>query len=179
MTNLDIDPLRRSARRFRLGFRTASAGALASALVLLCALALRPEEVGALLAGLTGHPLAPGPWQGAALAAVVIAGLTLYAATFAAAARVCGALVRGEMAAAGPAARGLSRWLWVVLGWSVASHTASILIVTAHAGPGGRALSFALGAPQVSIAVAALIAAFLAHALTLGAALWQDHQEIV
>ena len=179
MTNVDIDPLRRSARRFRFGFQAATAGALASALVLLCTALLRPEEVGALVAGLSGHPITPRPWQGATLAAVVIAGLGLYAATFAAAARVCGALVRGEAAAAGPAARRLSRWLWAVLGWSVASHTASILIVTAHAGPGGRALSVSLGAPQVSIAVAALIAAFLAHALTLGAALWQDHQEIV
>lgn len=179
MMTVNTEPLRRSARRFHLGFRAAMALTVTAALALVCAVLLWPEEVGAILADLTGHALAPRPWQGLALAGIVLVGLGLYAATFAAAARVCGGLVRGEVATAGPAAQRLSRWLWAVLGWSIAAHTLAVLVITAHAGPGARALTLAIGTPQISIAIAALIAAFLAHALTLGAALWQDHREIV
>lgn len=179
MMTVNIETLRRSARRFHLGFRAMTALTLVAALALLGAMLLWPAEVGGMLAGLTGYALTPQPWQGFALAGIVLIGLGLYVATFAAAARVCSVLVQGELASAGPAAQRLSRLLWAVLGWSVAAHTLAVLVVTANAGPGQRALSFAVGSPQISIAIAALIAAFLAHALTFGAALWQDHQEIV
>jgi hypothetical protein len=179
MIEVTYEPLRRIARRFHLGFRAAWGLALALAVALVGAMLLRPEATGAWLAGLTGHPLVPRPWQGLALAGIALGALGTYAATFAAATRVCHLMARGDLAAAGPAARRLSHWLWGVLALSVAANTLAVLVVTAHAGPGQRALSFAIGSPQVSIAVAAAIAAFLAHALTLGAALWQDHREIV
>lgn len=174
---LNPAPLRRSARRFHAGFRIAAWAMAAAGAALLAAMLLRPSVVGDALAGLTGHAFAPRPWQLATLTALMLGTLGLYGAVFAAAARVCRVLLDGRPEAAGPTARGLSRWLWALLAWSVLSPTLSVLIATAHAAE--HSLTITLGMPQVAFAVAALIAAFLARALTFAAALWRDHREIV
>ncbi|SFG36088.1 hypothetical protein SAMN05443635_11468 [Roseobacter denitrificans OCh 114] len=179
MTLIDDAPLRRTARRFELGFQAASLLMVALAGGVVVATLVGTAATGAWLASLTGHAIEPQPWQSFALAAVACFGLGLYAATFSAARAVSRILARAELAAAGQAARTLSRWVWAVLVWSIIAHTLAVLIATAHAGPGQRALSIAIGSPQVSLALAALMAAFLAQALTLVAALWEDHKEIV
>jgi uncharacterized membrane protein HdeD (DUF308 family) len=145
----------------------------------LIAIFAETEATGTWLASLTGYAIQPRTWQSFALAGVVCFGLGLYVATFAAAKTVTSVLLHGELATASGAARRLSQWLWALLIWSVAAHTLAVLILTAHAGPDQRALSFAIGSPQISLAVAALTAAFLAQVLALVAALWEDHQEIV
>ena len=179
MILVDDALLRKTARRFKLGFRIATVLTLALTLGVMAAAVIHTEATGARLASLTGYAVQPQAWQSLALAALVCIGLSLYAATFAAATTVSGALSRGEMTVAGRAARRLSRWLWAMLFWSVAAHTLAVLIATAHGGPDQHVLSFAFGSPQISIALAALVAAFLAELLALVAALWEDHKEIV
>lgn len=179
MALIDDAPLRRTARRFEIGFQVATILTIVLALGVLVATLMQTDATGTWLASLTGHAIRPRPWQSFALVTMVCFGLGLYAATFSAAKTVSGVLSRGEMTAASGAARRLSRWLWAVLFWSVAARTLAVLISTAHAGPGQRALSFAFGSPQISLAVAAFVAAFLAQVLTLVAALWEDHKEVV
>lgn len=179
MTIIDAAPLRKTAKRFKLGFQIATVVTIGLAMGVLVAALVQTEATGAWLASLNGYTILPQAWQSIGLALVASIGLGLYAATFSAATTVSSVLSLGELTAAGAAARRLSRWLWALLFWSIAAHTLAVLISTAHAGPGLRALSFAAGGPQISIALAALVAAFLAQALTLVAELWEDHREIV
>lgn len=179
MTHVDYGPLRKTARYFDVGFQIAIVVTCALALGVLIATVMQTQATGALLSDLTGYAIQPRAWQTVALAGIVCFGLGLYAATFFAAKKVSGGLLRGEVAVAGGAARQLARWLWAVLIWSTVAHTLAVLISTAHAGPGQRALSIAIGSPQLSIAITALVAAFLAQVLTLVAALWEDHKGIV
>lgn len=177
---INPDPLRRSARRFQLGFRVALLISLLAAALLLIAFFTSPGWVGSALSRAAGVPLAaPRPWQSSALLAITLLILAIYAAIFHRAAMLCRMLVQGDPARAAIAAGRLSNWLWALFGMSLMSNTAAVLVATAHAGPGGHVLSIAFGSPQIAIAIAALIAAFLAQAFMLGAALWQDHQEIV
>lgn len=183
MTNaplIDPEPIRQSARRFQLGFQMGFIATLAAAAALGVTLFVNPTWTGGALADAVGYPLAsPRFWQSTALVLIGLVMLGTYAAVFRVATTVCRMLVQTDLTEAAGAARRLSNWLWVLLGMSILSNTLGILVATAHAGPGQRALSIALGSPQVTFAIAALIAAFLARAFVLGAALWQDHREIV
>ncbi|WP_136443923.1 hypothetical protein [Pacificoceanicola onchidii] len=177
---VDPEPLRILTRRFEIGFRVAFALTCAVAVAMVLALLASPDWIGGFLAEATGYPLeAPRLWQGAAFVGIALSVLAAHAAVFRAAGQVCRWLVQGLPARAAGAAQQLSRRLWWLLGLSILAHTASVLVATAHAGPGQRAVSLALGSSQITFAIAALIAAFLARAFVLGAALWQDHQEIV
>ncbi len=82
------------------------------------------------------------------------------------------------MTAAGHAARRLSRWLWAVPFWGGAAHACHI----DYNGPcrsRSERLELRIWKPADSIALAALVAAFLAEVLTLVTALWKYHKEIV
>lgn len=179
-STVDTAPLRATARRHRNGFQGACAVTLAVALALLLTGLLWPVATGALLSELAGHPT-PNPTGGQSLALVLIMLISLgaYAAVFRAAARVSARLLYGDAEAAGVAAQSLSRWLWVMLFWSIGSRTLATLVATATNPPGERVLSIALGAEQAPIAIAAVVATFLARVLVLGAALWRDHREII
>ena len=177
---IDPEPLRRSARRFQLGFDIACLATLVAASAMIVALILDPGWIGGALAQAAGYPLSPPRgWQSTALVTIALVVLGTYAAVFHTASAVCRMLVQGALQTAALDARRLSNWLWVLLGTSIGANTLAVLVATAHAGPGQRALSIALGSPQIALAVAALLAAFLARAFVLGAALWQDHREIV
>lgn len=177
---VDPEPLRATARRHRAGFGGASALTAAVAVALALTGVIWPVETGAVLSELAGYPLdQPEGWQSLALVAIMLVSLGAYAAVFLAAARVSGWLLTGDAERAGATARTLSHWLWAMLIWSVASQTLATLVATAENAPGERVLSFTLNASQAPIAIAAVVAAFLARALALGAALWRDHREII
>lgn len=180
MKSIDPEPLRAAVRRFQRGFRTAFLVTLGIAAAMIVALLTRPAWIGGVLSEATGYPLmSPRLWQSTALVVIGLVTLGTYAVVFQTATGVCRMLVQGELGKAAGAVRRLSNWLWVLLGLSVLANTLSVLVATAHAGPGQRALSIAIGSPQVAFAIAALIAMFLARVFVMGAALWNDHNEIV
>ncbi|MEQ9258344.1 MAG: hypothetical protein RIG84_04530 [Roseovarius sp.] len=157
-------------------------------LVLLSALALvgaglsltAPDRIGeslALQGGYGGAPLAP--WQNWALIGVMAVHLALWVALFALARQLFGRLAQGLPAEAASSARHVAALLWVMLFWGIASQALASVAATWGYPEGERAVSIALGTPQVSVAFSALVASFMARAFALGADLWQDHQEVI
>lgn len=180
MNSVSPEPLRASARRFQLGFQAASVATLGVAAAMIVALLTQPAWIGGALSEATGYPLAsPKAWQSAAFVMIGLVMLGTYAAVFQTATSVCRMLVQGDPGNAAGAAQRLSNWLWALLVLSILANTFGVLVAAAHAGPGQRAVSIAVGSPQITLAIAALIAAFLARAFVLGAALWDDHKKIV
>ena len=179
-TDIDPAPLLASARRFHRGFQFAYLVSVTVAGAVLIGLLLAPVWTGATLSEAVGYPLpASRFWQSAALTLIVVGMLVTYALVFFSAATVCSALADGDVEHAALGARSLSNWLWTLLALSILANTAAILVATAHAEPGQRVLSITFGSEQITVAIAALIAAFLARAFVLGAALWRDHREII
>ena len=180
MKDIDITLLQNSARRFQIGFQMAYVLTLTIGAAIFVALLSKPDWIGSALAEAARTSLpTPQIWQSAALAAIAFVVLGTYAAVFKTVTHVCAMLVQGEPGIAASQAKRLSNWLWCLLGVSILAQTLAVLVATFHAGSGERTLSIALGGPQITFAIAALTAACLARAFSLGAALWQDHCDIV
>ncbi|SIS67196.1 hypothetical protein SAMN05421759_102238 [Roseivivax lentus] len=90
-----------------------------------------------------------------------------------------GQLAAGNPAAAARSARRVARLLWAMLAWGLVSQPIASATATWGLPEGERTLSVAFGTPQISVAFAALMASFMAHAFALGAELWQDHREVI
>ncbi|MEM7644864.1 MAG: hypothetical protein AAF366_20450 [Pseudomonadota bacterium] len=89
------------------------------------------------------------------------------------------ALERLRPEEAAGAARGTAWWLWALVIWGVLAGALGSVITTWHLPDGERALAVGIGSQQITTALAALFAAFMARALTLGAALWRDHRAMI
>ena len=180
---MSIDPVTVTAPARRIAYvMTCAAIALAvAALALVACVVAAPGATGAWLAAAAGYPATAGPglWQTVVLSALVLIYVAIWGRVFITARLVFQNLSRGLPAQAGDAARSLSRWLWLVLAWGILSQTLGSVAATWHFAEGERTLAISLGMTQVSIALAALIAGFMAHAFALGAELWRDHQEVV
>lgn len=136
--------------------------------------------LGMTLADMAGFGSGPlKTWQNLGLTGVVAVHIGVWIVLFILAGRVFGHLAEGDADAAAGMARRLSYWLWGMLIWGIVSQMVVSVVATWGFGEGQRALSIGLGTAQISIALSALIAGFMARAFALGAELWRDHREVV
>lgn len=138
------------------------------------------ERLGNALAGAMGiGDVSPETVQVAGFAALVLLQLGMLFIVTGRMRAVFLALDRLRPEAAAQAARQTARWLWVLVIWGVLANALGSVIATWHLPDGERALAIGIGSQQVMTALAALFAAFMARALTLGAALWRDHRAVI
>ena len=139
-----------------------------------------PLGAGEFLARQAGYGAAAlAPWQAWSLIAIVSAHVALWIALLHFARRLFRHMADGVPASAAESARTLSYLLWGMLIWGICSHALVSVSATWGYPAGQRVLSVALGMPQITLFFSALMAGFMAHALALGAELWQDHQEVI
>lgn len=176
---IDTSPLRRSARGLaRVLGAVQIAVAIGGAALLAAAIASR--ALTAWLSEAAGYDASgAASWQGLALAALAAGQLGLWFAALGAMRTVFRALDRLDPAGASRAAGRAARWLWALVGYGILAHAAGSVLASWHYPPGERVLSLSIGSAQVTTALAALLAAFLARAFVLGAALWDDHRAVI
>ncbi|MEM9797041.1 MAG: hypothetical protein AAF919_11150 [Pseudomonadota bacterium] len=178
---IDTSDLRRSAR-WLAGLVVVLQGALALGLLALLAwLANAPLAAGGWLAGAVGYPPGDGMqvWQAVALTGIAAVQLGLWIGVAGEMRGIFRALAWGDPTGAALAARRMARLLWIVLAWDIVGHAAATGLASWHYPDGTRAIGISLGSSQLSTALAALLAAFTARALALGAELWRDHREVI
>ncbi|WP_298433751.1 hypothetical protein [uncultured Jannaschia sp.] len=177
---IDTTGLQRSARTLTLVLTGVQAFLVAGIFVLVAAAANTPMVLGHWLAGLAGaNPEGMATWQAMALALLVAGQLGLWLGAAGAMRQTFAALGWLDPAGASLAARRAARWLWSVLIVGVLAHMAATGIATWHYPEGERMLGISLGSSQVSTALAALLAAFMARAFSLGADLWRDNRGMI
>lgn len=180
MTNVDPDPLFRSAKllSYLLSFMLAViVSVVATGLFVLL---IDAPGLGAYLASLIGYSdVSLRPWQVLVLSALVLIQLSIWTAILYNGRRVFGSLQVADVITAAYHARVAARLLWLMLFWGILAHTLSVLAITWHFPVGQRALGISFGTSEVSTAFAALLASFTSQAFVMGAALWQDHREVI
>lgn len=177
-----IDPEKALVAAGRL--RTVTSAGLILLMVLACLGALRvamsPLETGAFLASQAGFgQVALQSWQAWSLITIVAVHVALWIMLLGYARRLFSRMIDGQPAAAAECSRALSYILWGMLLWGIASQPLASIAATWGFPEGERVLSIGLGVPQITMFFAALLAGFMAHALALGAELWQDHREVI
>lgn len=180
MMEIEASSLLRSARLLSRVLQAVLGLAIATGVGLVAWLVASPEQVGRFLAESVGY--ADGPivfWQSTALVLLVLVQLGIWAAVTWRGRQIFDALGLGKPSEAALAANRVARLLWVMLAWGVVAHTLGSVIASANYPPGERALAISLGSAQISTLIAALLATFMARAFVLGAALWQDHKEVI
>ncbi len=177
---IDLASAARTARGFHRLFTIGLLLAGAIALSLVGFTLFAPEATGSALAGFAGIR-SDGVTGGQAviMVALTLVWVGLWAAVFMFGRALCSSLSQGSIEQAALAAMQLSHVLLALLVWSVLGQAAGSAATTWHLGDGQRMVSIALGMPQVSLALAALMAVFLARAFAVGVELWRDHTEIV
>lgn len=139
-----------------------------------------PLDVARTIARHVGYGDAPLlHWQAWVLIGVVSAHLAFWFALLAVARDLFGKLAQGHPGAAARSARRLAALLWAMLVCGLMAQALASVAATWGFPVGQRSLSIALGTPQISVAISALVASFMAHAFALGAELWQDHREVI
>ncbi len=124
-----------------------------------------------------GPPLLVG--QQIVLAGIGFVHLGVWLALLLIARAMFGRFAGGDLGGAAARARTLAHVLWGLFAWTIVAGTLASVVLTWHLPEGERALSPSLGSTQVSLALAALVAGFVARAFALSADLWQDHREVV
>ena len=180
MTPIDPMAVMTAARRVSVVLGMALSLAFAIGAVVLCWLVVDMAGLGRNLAGASGYSIgAPDTWQSLMLAAVYLLHLGVWGGVMASARTMFKALAAGDPSMAARRARRFAVWLWMALIWGVAAQMLTSGIATWNFAQGARMVAFQPSAAQITTALAALMAAVLAHAFALGAELWQDHREIV
>ncbi|MEM9715705.1 MAG: hypothetical protein AAF826_04230 [Pseudomonadota bacterium] len=118
-------------------------------------------------------------WQLISLTCVALVHLGILIAAAWHARNVFGFLARADLEQSARSSGKVATMLWAVLVYSIFAHTLGVLIVTWEFPEGQRALSLTLGSLHISALIAALIASLFAQALSLGAELWRDHNEVI
>ncbi|WP_299963836.1 hypothetical protein [uncultured Roseobacter sp.] len=169
-----------SARRMQLVMSCMVGLFLVGSATLIAVVIATPGVIGAHLAQVSGFANGPlEPWQTVALACIGLVHMALWLAVLTGARRVFGQIAQGNPEGAATTARQLSYGLWAMLGWGLVSQMIVSVVATWGYPPGQRALALGIGTPEISVALSALIAGFLARAFALGAELWRDHQAVV
>lgn len=122
---------------------------------------------------------APRGWQTFALVGIEGVQLCIWAAVVWRTRRIFTALRAEDVQCAGIAAGQTARLFRLMLARALLAHTLAPLVATWHFAPGTRVLAIGLGSEQLSMTFAALLAGFTAKAFAPGAALWQDHRELI
>lgn len=180
MTQIDPSATLASARRYAGWLLAASwlLALLAAALVVFAV--VDSVALGRALSAASGFGTdSPRPWQGLVLAAVFLLQIGIWGGVVVSARRTFVHLAEGQPTAAASAAKQVACWLWLQLFWGLAAHALSSGIATWYFAEGARTIAISFGSAQITTALAALMASFLARAVALGAELWQDHREIV
>ena len=118
-------------------------------------------------------------WQGLAFVMFLLVQIGIWAAAVWQGRQIFTALTTGALIDASIAASKTAWLLWGILIWGIVAHILGTVVATWHFPEGTQALGVAIGPTQISTALAALLATFTSHAFVLGAALWQDHQEVI
>ncbi|MFO6463862.1 hypothetical protein ACK8OR_05690 [Jannaschia sp. KMU-145] len=177
---VDTTGLQRSARMLTRVLTGVQALLVAGIFVLLAGAVNTPMPMGGWLAGLAGaDPHGMALWQAVVLALVAAGQLGLWMGAAGAMRQTFAALGWLDPAGASLAAGRTARWLWTVLIVGVLTHMAATGVATWHYPDGERMLGISLGSAQVSTALAALLAAFMARAFSLGAELWHDTRGMI
>ncbi|MEM7599732.1 MAG: hypothetical protein AAF382_18745 [Pseudomonadota bacterium] len=177
---IDPDSVTRPAQRLQAVMTTGAAVLILAMMGLAVAMMTNLGGLGMTLADMAGFGSGPlKTWQSLGLSAVVAAHIAVWIILFALVGRVFGHLADGDADAAAGQARRLSYWLWGMLMWGIVSQMIVSVVATWGFGDGQRELTIGLGTAQISIALSALIAGFMARAFALGAELWRDHREMV
>lgn len=177
---LETGPLLRSAGVMRLILLLIFGGMMIGGAFLLVWLALDLPQAGMMLMTLAGfEETVPRHWQSLALGAIVLLHVAIWCGVLWRGQQVFAALLATDVTQASVAARQMAVLLWAMLIWGVLTNTLVPLVATWHFPPGQRMLAFGLGSAQISTVLAAVLATFTSHAFVLGAALWQDHKEVI
>lgn len=144
------------------------------------AVIFNPEVMGNTLAAWAGYPDTTRMlWQDLALLGISCLNLFFWVMVFALAARVFGQIADGYADTAANCARQLALLFWAIFVWALLEPTVLSLISTWHKPEGQRSLAIAFHGKQLHFALSALVMGCMARALSLGAELWRDHQEVV
>ncbi|MEL7184127.1 MAG: hypothetical protein AAFY65_06210 [Pseudomonadota bacterium] len=180
MSLVETKPVLRSAQVMRFVLLVIFGGICVIAAGLQGLLISDHAALGRALADMAGYDVvAPRLWQSGALVLITLLHLAIWAAIAWRGQGMFDALLDADMAQASDAARRVARLLWAMLIWGILSHMLVSLVATWHFPPGQRALAVGVGSAQISTVMAALLATFTSHAFVLGAALWQDHREVI
>jgi flagellar basal body-associated protein FliL len=153
---------------------------LTAAVILIAWLGTDLQQAGKWFASSLGYEgAAQQAWQSSALGAVALTQITIWGIVVWYGKQIFTAIKAEDMQTASTSAGTVARLLWIMLIWGIVAQTLGTLIATWHFPEGQRALSISFGSPQISTVIAALLATFTSQAFVLGAALWQDHQEVI
>lgn len=180
MIELETQPVLKSAKLLEYVLFLILLTLLVAIAVLAIWMVLDISEVAGALAmsvGYGGAELLPS--QGYALGGLVMVQLVIWVAVILRGKEIFAGLGAGDIYAAGFAARQTARLLWLMLAWGIVAHMLATLVATWHFPEGQRAIGLTLSSAQISTILAALLATFTSHAFVLGAALWQDHKEVI
>ena len=177
-----INPAKTQAAAARL--QMVVTGGLVVLLVLAAAglvqVARSPLAVGDFLAQQAGYGEVPlSPLQAWGIIAIVAVHVMLWACLLMLARKLFRHMVLASPTEVARCARKAGYVLWIMVFWGIASQGLASVTSTRGYQEGQRVLSICIGMPQVSLAFSALMAGFMAHAFTLGAALWEDHREVI
>ncbi|SMP35924.1 hypothetical protein [Shimia sagamensis] len=138
------------------------------------------QQLGQILAAGVGYESEVlKPWQAVALTLILLVQVGIWIAVVFRGRHIFTALTQAALSEASMSAGKTARLLWAMLVWGIVGHTLATVVATWHFPEGMKALEVSLGSTEISIAIAALLATFMSRAFVLGAALWQDHQEVI
>ncbi|MEL7213497.1 MAG: hypothetical protein AAGK92_12600 [Pseudomonadota bacterium] len=151
-----------------------------AALALAIGALVMPTDLGGILAAISGFQVDTFmAWQIAALVGIAATHLGVWIVLLMMARRMFENIANGAPDPAGRIALRLSYWLWAMLGWGLISQLLVSLVATWGFPEGERAISLGIGTSHLLMALAALLASFMARAFALGAELWRDTQEVI
>lgn len=180
MTKVETRPFLRSADVLQYVLSFLLVALIAAALAVVMWMILDPRSLGAWLIQDSGYPeLTLSVAQSVGLGAILLSQIGIWGAVIMQGRRMFIALLHADAVGASDAARRAAWLLWLMLGWGVLAGSLASVITSWNFPPGERTLSIAFGTAELSTLLAALLASFTSHAFVLGAALWQDHREVI
>ncbi len=180
MINVETKPVLRSAKLLEQALFLILMTLMVAAAVLVVWMILDVVEVGQTIATSVGYAGALlSSAQGYALGGIMLVQIFVWIAVILRGKEIFAALGANDAQSASIAASQTARLLWIMLAWGIVAQTLAVLVATWNFPEGQRALSISLGSAQISTIFAALLATFTSHAFVLGAALWQDHTEVI
>jgi len=180
MLDIEVQPLLRSAKLLSLVLLLILVVLMVIAVWLIGFLLVDPQGTGQYLMTIVGYgDTTPRAWQSYTLGALVLVQIGIWVMVMVSGRSMFSALKAADAKGASMAASKAARFLWVMLIWGILANMLGSVIATWHFPAGQHALSIGFGSAQISTALAALLATFTSQAFRLGAALWQDHKEVI
>ncbi|MEO0385845.1 MAG: hypothetical protein AAF234_20105 [Pseudomonadota bacterium] len=180
MINIETKPVLQSAKLLEHALFLILLTLMVATAVLVIWTILDVREVGQMIATSVGYASATlSSSQGYALSGIALTQIFVWIAVILRGKEIFAALGAGDAGSASIASSQTARLLWIMLIWGIIAQSLATLVTTWNFPEGERAISISLGSAQISTIFAALLATFTSHAFVLGAALWQDHTEVI